>query len=120
MKGIPQSCKCQQIGCGKTYFVKSVLKNCNHVMDIVPENIVRIYTSFHQPMYNELKKMNKKIQLVEGLPYSFEDIKLSSQSKSPGHPQRCHYQLRIIWRLKFLHNTDIRMSVMMLTQNGEI
>ena len=40
-------------GCGKSVFVKSVLKKCNHVMDVVPENIVWIYTSF-QPLYAEL------------------------------------------------------------------
>jgi len=62
-------------GCGKSFFVKSVLHNCNHVMDVVPENIVWIYTSF-QPLYAELQKMNKKIKFVEGLPHSFQDENL--------------------------------------------
>ena len=57
-------------GCGKSF-----LHNCNHVMDVVPENIVWIYTSF-QPLYAELQKMNKKIKFVEGLPHSFEDENL--------------------------------------------
>lgn len=60
-------------GCGETHFVKSVLENCEHVVNTVPENIVWIYTSF-QPMYAELQKMNKKITFVEGLPDSFEDF----------------------------------------------
>jgi len=62
-------------GCGKTYFVKNVLESCEHAMNIVPENIVWIYTSF-QPMYSELQRLNKKIKFVEGLPDSFGDENL--------------------------------------------
>ncbi len=47
-------------GCGKSYFVRSVLENCEHVMNAEPENTVQIYTFFH-PMYTELQKMNKCI-----------------------------------------------------------
>lgn len=42
-------------GCDKSFLVKSV----NHVMDVVPEIIVWIYTSF-QSMYAQLQKIYKK------------------------------------------------------------
>ena len=107
-------------GSGKTYFVKSVLENCEHVMNTVPENIVWIYTSF-QPMYSELQKMNKKIKFVEGLPDSFEDAKLFPPHQShlvilddvifqaSDHPE----VVKIFTQYRHHKN----MSVMMLTQN---
>lgn len=62
-------------GCGKSYFVKSVLENYRRVLNFVPENIVWIYSNY-QPLYSDLKKMNKNITFVEGLPDSFEDPEL--------------------------------------------
>ena len=61
--------------CGAQWMFLSVLKKCNHVMDVVHENIVWIYTYF-QPLYAELQRMNKNIKFVEGLPHSFEDENL--------------------------------------------
>ena len=69
---------CQIVGpsdCGKTFFVKNVLENCQDVLSQVPENIVWIYTYF-QPMYAELQKKNKNIKFIEGLPDSFKDENL--------------------------------------------
>ena len=101
-------------GCGKTFFVKSVLENCEHVMNTVPENIVWIYTSF-QPMYADLQKMNKRIKFIKGLPDSFEDFEdtlivlddLIFQASD--HPE----VVKIFTQYRHHKN----MSVMMLTQN---
>lgn len=107
-------------GCGKTFFVKRLLENCEHVMDSVPDNIVWIYTSF-QPMYDELKKMNKNIKFVEGLPDSFEDENLFPPDQThliilddvifqaSDHPE----VVKIFTQYRHHRN----MSVMMLTQN---
>lgn len=107
-------------GCGKTYFVKNVLENCNRVMDVVPDNIVWIYTSF-QPMYSELQKVNKKINFVQGLPDSFEDESLFPPDQNhliilddvifqaSNHPE----VVKIFTQYRHHRN----MSVMMLTQN---
>lgn len=107
-------------GCGKTYFAKNVLENCEHVMDVTPENIVWIYTSF-QPMYSELQKLNKNIQFVEGLPDSFEDEKMFPSGKkhliilddaifqASDHPE--------VVKLFTQYRHHRNMSVMMLTQN---
>lgn len=53
-------------GCGRTYFVNSVLENYQHVMNAVPNNVVWIYTSF-EPMYAELQKMNKINKICHGI-----------------------------------------------------
>ncbi len=107
-------------GCGKTYFVKSVLENCEHVMNATPENIVWIYTSF-QPMYTELQKMNKRVKFVKGLPDSFEDENLFPPDQShliilddvifqaSDHPE----VVKVFTQYRHHRN----MSVMMLTQN---
>nr|DAC81316.1 TPA_asm: FtsK [Larimichthys croaker adintovirus] len=107
-------------GCGKTYFVKSVIENCEHVINGVPDNIVWIYTSF-QPMYAELQKMNKKIKFVEGLPDSFDDTELFPPDQNhliilddvifqaSDHPE----VVKIFTQYRHHRN----MSVFMLTQN---
>ena len=107
-------------GCGKSFFVKSVLKKCNHVMDVVPENIVWIYTSF-QPLYAELQRLNKNIKFVEGLPHSFEDENLFPPDRShlvilddvifqaSDHPE--------VVKMFTQYRHHRNMSVMMLTQN---
>ena len=101
-------------GCGKTFFVKSVLENCEHVMNTLPENILWIYTSY-QPMYADLQKMNKRIKFIKGLPDSFEDFEdtlivlddLIFQASD--HPE----VVKIFTQYRHHKN----MSVMMLTQN---
>ena len=107
-------------GCGKTYFIKSVLEKCERVMDAVPENIVWIYTSY-QPMYDEMKKMNKRITFLEGLPDSFDDTNLFPPDHSHlvilddvifqagDHPE--------VAKIFTQYRHHKRMSVMMLTQN---
>lgn len=89
-------------------------------MDVVPDNIVWIYTSF-QPMYSELQKMNKKINFVQGLPDSFEDESLFPPDQNhliilddvifqaSNHPE----VVKIFTQYRHHRN----MSVMMLTQN---
>ena len=59
-------------GCGKTYFPNNELENCKTVMNVIPDNIVWIYTSF-QPLYSEPQKTIKNIQFLKGLPKSFEN-----------------------------------------------
>ena len=61
--------------CGKTYFVKHVLENCEHVLNEELDNIVWIDTS-EQPLYTELGKKNEKNNFVKKLPKSFEDKNL--------------------------------------------
>ncbi len=107
-------------GCGKSYFVKSVLENCEHVMNAEPENIVWIYTSF-QPMYTQLQKTNESIKFVKGLPDSFEDENLFPPDQNhlvilddvifqaSDHPE----VVKIFTQYRHHRN----MSVMMLTQN---
>lgn len=107
-------------GCGKTFFVKSVLQNCIRVMDVVPENIVWVYTSF-QPMYAELQKMNKNITFVEGLPRSFEDENLFPPDQKHlvilddliAQASEDENVMKVF--TQFRHHRD--MSVMLLTQN---
>lgn len=106
--------------CGKSYFVKNVLQNCERSMDVVPDNVVWIYTCF-QPMYAELQKMQKiKIKFVEGLPESFQDPDLFP----PYHSHLVilddvifqasdHPDVEIFTQYRHHRN----MSVMMLTQN---
>lgn len=101
-------------GCGKTYFVKSVLENCEHVMNTVPENIVWIYTSF-QPMYGELQKMNKKIKFIEGLPDSFEDFEDTLIILDDVIFQASDHSEVVKIFTQYRHHKN--MSVMMLTQN---
>lgn len=101
-------------GCGKTYFVKSVLENCDHVMDRVPENIVWIYTSF-QPMYDELKKTNKRITFIEGLPDSFEEFEDTLVILDDVVLQASDHPEVVKIFTQYRHHKN--MSVMLLTQN---
>lgn len=107
-------------GCGKTFFVKNVLQNCIHVMDVQPQNIVWIYTSF-QPMYAELQEKNTNIKFIKDLPESFQDESLFPPDQShliilddvifqaSEHPE--------VVRLFTQYRHHRNMSVMMLTQN---
>lgn len=106
-------------GSGKTYFVKTVLSNMNHVMDIVPDNIVWIYSSY-QSLYDELQKQIK-ITFIDGIPESFCDEDLFPSGKShliilddvmsdaADHPE----VVKIF--TEYRHHRNI--SVMMLSQN---
>lgn len=107
-------------GCGKSYFVGKMLQNLEHVMNVVPDNIVWIFTSF-QPLYAELQKLNKNIKFVEGLPDSFDDEDLFPVNQShlvilddvifqaSNHPE--------VAKLFTQYRHHRNMSVLYLTQN---
>lgn len=111
---------CGPSSSGKTYFVKNVLLNHHHVIKNMPQNIVWIYTSM-QPMYDELKKLNKDIKFVKDLPESFDDHRLFPQDQShliilddlifqaSDHPE----VVRIFTQYRHHRN----MSVILLSQN---
>lgn len=101
-------------GSGKTFFVKSVLENCEYVMNPVPQNIVWIYTSF-QPMYEELQKRNKNITFIEGLPDSFEDFQDTLVILDDVIFQASDHPEVVKIFTQYRHHKN--MSVMMLTQN---
>lgn len=107
-------------GSGKSFFVKNVLENCEHVMNAKHDNIVWIYSCF-QPMYKELQRMNKDIKFIKGLPDSFEDEDLFPPEQkhliilddvifqASDHPE----VVKIFTQYRHHRN----MSVMMLSQN---
>ena len=63
---------CGVSGSGKSYFVKSLLQNMDHVFSRRPDNILWSYTSY-QPLYDELRRSNVNIRFIEGIPDSFTD-----------------------------------------------
>ena len=79
-------------------------------MDVVPENIVWIYTSF-QPLYAELQRLNKNIKFVEGLPPDRSHLVILDDVifQASDHPE----VVNIFTQYRHHRN----MSVMMLTQN---
>ena len=58
-------------GSGKTHFVMELLKNMDHTLSRIPDNIIWSYTCY-QPLYDELRK-SLNVRFIEGIPDSFTD-----------------------------------------------
>ena len=58
-------------GCGKTMFVRKLLKHKHDMFDPPPQRIIWCY-GVYQSGYADIMKENPNIEFVEGLPHNFE------------------------------------------------
>ncbi|KAK3084610.1 hypothetical protein FSP39_016240 [Pinctada imbricata] len=67
--------------CGKTYFVKTLLKRCIKKISPYPERIIWLYKRW-QPLYNEIKAtVYPRVEFTQGIPLDMEQDTFIHPSK---------------------------------------
>lgn len=66
--------------CGKSFFVKNLLDNAQHVLSSMPENILYCY-SVWQKLYDEILCKYPFVKFIEGLPETLNDDQLLPSNK---------------------------------------
>ena len=61
-------------GVGKTMFSTNLLKNIQHIMTPIPNNIVWCYAKHQLELYRQFKDIDEKIEYIEGIPSELNEM----------------------------------------------